>query len=43
MDYIMGLNTLEERVRKSVGKKMTVSDQSNQQMMLFKRVVLVNF
>ena len=38
----MGLNTLEERVRKSVGKKMTVSDQSNQQM-LFKRVVLVNF
>ena len=42
MDYIMGLNTLEERVRKSVGKKMTVSDQSNQQM-LFKRGVLVNF
>ena len=42
MDYIMGFNTLEERVRKSVGKKMTVSDQINQQM-LFKRVVLVNF
>ena len=42
MDYIMGFNTLEERVRKSVGKKMTVSDQSNQQM-LFKRGVLVNF